>query len=369
MSFAVVLIAAGLAALLTAVLAGLLVLAERYLVTYGVCRIDVNAGARTIEREGGEPLLAALKAEGIFIPSACGGRGTCAYCKVRIVEGGGPVGPTELPLLTEQEVGDNVRISCQCKVRNDLRIVIPEELFLVREYRGVVERIRDLTHDIKELRIRLIAPQAIEFVPGQYVQLEAPAYGDNPEPVYRAYSISSPPSDDAHVELIVRLVPGGICTTWVFTMLREGDEVAFNGPYGEFRLSEDAAREMVWIAGGSGMAPFWSILRHMKESSIARKCTYFLGAVGRRDLFFVDELKRLADELPWFRFVPALSGQDAGEWDGQRGLITEVVDRNLTGGADTEAYLCGSAGMIDASIKVLRAKGIPEERIYYDKFN
>jgi Na+-transporting NADH:ubiquinone oxidoreductase subunit F len=351
------------------VLAAILLVAERYLANYGPCAIDINRGTKRLDVPGGKSLLASLMAQGIFIPSACGGRGTCAYCKLTVLDGGGPLLPTEEPLLTAEERAAQVRLSCQVKVRRDIAIEVPEELFRVQQYRAVIERIRDLTPDIKELRLRLREPDAIEFVPGQYVQLECPAYGENPEPVYRAYSIASPPSDAHAVELIVRLVPGGICTTWVFTMLKEGDEVVFNGPYGEFRLS-DTGREMVWIAGGSGMAPFWSIIRHLREQGIQRRCTYFFGAVQRDELFLVDELRQLEQELPGFRFVPALSGAPAGDgWAGERGLITEVVDRHVPDGADAEGYLCGSAGLIDASLKVLARKGLTPDRIFYDKFN
>jgi Na+-transporting NADH:ubiquinone oxidoreductase subunit F len=363
-----VLIAAGAASALMALLAALLVVAERFLVHYGTCTIDINEGKRKLEVEGGQPLLQALTQSGIFIPSACGGRGTCAFCKCRITSGGGPVSPTEAPLLSEEELAGDVRISCQVKVRNDMAIAIPEALFSVRAYRGAIERIRDLTGDIKEVRIGLIEPGEIEFTPGQYIQLEAPPYGDNPESVYRAYSVSSPPSDSHHLETIIRLVPGGICTTWVFTLLKEGDEVRFNGPHGEFGLSDTDA-EMVWIAGGSGMAPFWSILRAMKERGIARPTTYYFGAVRQRDMFFLEAMRAMEEELDWFRFVPALSAPEEGEeWPGERGLITEVVDRHVTDGAGKEAYLCGSPGMIDAAIEVLKQKGITDERIFYDKF-
>ncbi|MBM4038596.1 MAG: 2Fe-2S iron-sulfur cluster binding domain-containing protein [Planctomycetes bacterium] len=364
---AFVLISTAVVAATCLVSAAILLIAERYLANYGQCTIDINQGAKKLDVQGGKPLLATLMQQQVFIPSACGGRGTCAYCKVTITDGAPPIAPTELTLLTAEELKKCIRISCQVKVRNDLAIQIPEELFLVKQYTGVVERIRDLTHDIKELRIRLVEPAAIEFTPGQYVQLEAPAYGDNPEPVYRAYSISSPPDDTGHVELIIRLVPGGICTTWVFTMLKEGDEVRLNGPYSEFCLTEGDA-EMVWIAGGSGMAPFWSMARHMREHGIRRPCTYFFGAVKERDLFFLDEFRALEKEMPSFRFLPALSGAENDSWAGERGLITQVVDRHVAAGANAEGYLCGSSGMIDASIKVLKAKGIPEDRIFYDKF-
>ena len=363
----VVLVSALVAFVVTGVLALLLVLAERYLVNYGPCSINVNAGARQLEVEGGRPLLAALKEEGIFIPSACGGRGTCSYCKVKISEGGGPIVPTETPLLTQEEIASSVRISCQVKVRNDMAIEIPEALFQITEYRGVVERIRDLTYDVKELRIRLVEPDTMPFVPGQYVQLQTPER-PGADSVYRAYSMSNPISDDHCIELIVRHVPGGICTTWIFQELTEGAEVTMTGPFGDFRLS-DADRGMIWIAGGSGMAPFWSMVRHMKDEGIARPCTYFFGAVAGKDLFLVDELHALEKELPWFTFVPALSAPaDGDDWDGERGLITEVVERHVASGDNTEAYLCGSPGMIDAAAKVLRAKGVVEERTFYDKF-
>lgn len=369
MTATAVLIATALVGGICSVLAALLLVAERYLANYGTCTLRINDGSKTLEVRGGRTLLASLMAEGIFIPSACGGRGTCAYCKLRVLDGGGPLLATEEPLLTPEEAADDVRLSCQVKVRNDVALEIPDELFAIQQFRGVVEEIRDLTHDIKYLRIRLLEPDAIAFQPGQYIQLEAPPYGDNPEPIYRAYSIASPPSEPHRIELIIRLAPGGICTTWVFTRLSEGGEVAFNGPYGDFRLS-DSDREMVWIAGGSGMAPFWCIIRHMREHNVQRPCTYFFGAVQERDLFLVDELRALENEMPSFHFVPALSGlSDFDRWRGQRGLITDVVARHLTDGANQEGYLCGSAGMIDAAIKVLRAKGIGEDRIFYDKFN
>ena len=366
----VVLVAAGVACVLSVVRSVLLIVAERYLVNYGTCVIDINEGDRAIEVTGGESLLASLRNEGIFIPSACGGRGTCAYCKLTVTSGGGPLLPTEEPLLTAEEIAEDVRISCQVKVRSDIRVTIPPELFAICEYRGLIERIRDLTHDIKELRIKLIEPETIEFVAGQYIQLQAPEYDGNPEPVYRAYSMSSKPSETGYVETIVRLVPGGICTTYVFEHLAEGDEILMNGPYGDFRLS-DTDKEMVWIAGGSGMSPFWSMVRHMAEAGIERKVTYFFGAVKRRDIYFVEELRALEAELPWFTFIPALSAPDEEDnWEGEVGLITDVVGRNITGDPEQiEGYLCGSAGMIDASVNVLTSKGLAEEHIFYDKFN
>lgn len=359
-----------IAVLATAIALGLLWLAilRRRLAHRGLCRIDINAGEKRFRARRGETLLDALKSQGVFLPSACGGRGACGFCRCKIRRGGGELSPAERRRLREEEIQDHVRLACQVPLRENLTIEVPPHLLAITKYRGVVERIRDLTHDMKELRIRLLEPKAISFLPGQYVQLETPPYGKGMQATMRAYSISSTPQEKEHIELIIRLVPGGICTTWVFTVLKEGDEVAFTGPFGSFHLSRGET-EMIWVAGGSGMAPFWGILRHMKQKSIRRKCTYFFGSLDRRDLVFFDELRQLEKELDWFEFVPALSSPDAdGRWQGERGLITQVLDRRIRQGTAAEAYLCGSGGMIDAAIRVLNAKGMEDERIFYDKF-
>jgi Na+-transporting NADH:ubiquinone oxidoreductase subunit F len=365
----VILISAGIACGLTAVLAVLLLVAEKYLVNYGQCKIEINQGDEELDVVGGQTLLQTLKNNGVHLPSACGGRGTCAYCKCRILDGGGPVSPTEEPLLDPKEIDNQVRISCQVKVRNDMQVEIPEGLLAVKEYVGQVESITDLTHDIKQLRITLVEPETIDFQPGHYVQLEAPEYPGNRQAVFRAYSLSSKPSDNQAIELIIRLVPGGICTTYVFEHLNEGDRVHFTGPFGEFRIS-DTDRPMIWIAGGSGMAPFWSMVRHLQEVGNSRPVMYFFGAVATRDLFYTDQLRQLEEQLDWFRYIPALSGegQAVDGWDGETGLITEVVDKYVEQGTDAEGYLCGSPGMCDAACKVLNAKGIGDDRIFFDKF-
>ncbi len=349
------------------VLAGLLILAEKKILNYGVCKLDINAGEKNLEVDGGSSLLSSLAENDIFIPSACGGRGSCAYCKLKVLEGGGMVGPVEEPYLTDEERADNVRLSCQVKVRKDLRVEIPEELFSVRRYRAKVEHKRSLTHDIVELRLELVDPNDIAFVAGQYMQLESAEYKGR-DSVMRAYSISSVPSDKKRVELIVRLVPDGICTTWVFDHLEEGDECFVSGPYGSFRLSDTDA-PILFVAGGSGMAPVWSMLRDMLEKGNQRDAMYFFGALTQKDLFFVDELKQLEQELPNFKFIAALSNEPEGsDWKGERGLITEVLGRYVPDATNHEGYLCGSPGMIDACVAVMAKNGMPEERVYYDKF-
>ena len=348
-------------------LAALLTLAERFLLNYGMCKITINQ-EKEVEVKGGNHLLGSLMQNEIFIPSACGGRGSCGLCKVKVLSGGGPLLPTETPYLTKEEQEDHVRLSCQVKVRENISVEVPKELFSIREYATKVEKIVDLTHDIKALTLRFREGEEIKFKAGQYVQIKAPQYGKNREEVYRAYSIASSPSQKDSIELIVRRMPQGICTTYVFDYLKEGDTLYLNGAYGDFFL-QDNQREMICIAGGSGLAPIKSILHRMEEEGIQRKASFFFGCVGKRDLYFVDEMKAFEDTIPDFKFIPALSGSlDGVEWTGETGLITEVVDRYVEDGSQMEAYLCGSPGMIDACIRVLLNKGMPEERIFFDKF-
>lgn len=199
------------------------------------------------------------------------------------------------------------------------------------------------------------------------MNLVALPYGQVKEKTSRAYSLSSPPSDSEAVEFIIRLVPGGIVTTYVFEHLKEGDPAALIGPFGDFYLRE-SDREIIFVAGGSGLAPVRSIVLDMIGRGIAhRKATFFFGAVGLRDLYCVEEFQSIAAKHPWFSFVPALSGKDEGH-PHERGLITEVLDRHCRKLDRHEAYLCGNPGMIDACVDIFTANGMPQELIYYDKF-
>jgi len=349
------------------IFSAILLFAEKKILNYGQCEISINGGEKSLTIKGGGFLLSGLLENEIYIPSACGGRGSCAYCKVKVHSGGGPLSPVEEPYLSPEERKNNVRLSCQVKIRGAMAIEIPKELFSIKRHKCRLVHKKSLTHDIDELRIELLSPSTIAYKAGQYVQLESNEYGKQ-EKVIRAYSLSSVPTDTHFVELVVRHVPNGICSTWVFDVLKEGDELFVAGPYGEFGLSDTNA-PAIFIAGGSGMAPFWGMLRHMKESGAQRQVTYFFGATTQRDLFYIDELKALEKELPNFRFVPCLSAepQDSG-WDGERGLVTEVAARTIPELANHEAYLCGSPGMIDACIKTLTERGLPKEKIFFDKF-
>lgn len=365
--FTTLLISIGAISGIATFLAILMVIADATIANYGVVKITAN-DEREYEVRGGRSLLSTLMGESVFIPSACGGRGSCGLCKVKVTDGAGQLLPTELPWLDDEERAQNVRLSCQIKVKNDMRIEIPEELFSVKQFTAKVARIRDLTHDIKEVTLDLIEPEAIEMVAGKFIQLQTPEYELTDEPVYRAYSVSSAPSITNQVEVEIRKVPDGICTTYVHEYMKEGDEVIFNGPYGDFFL-RDTQRDVVCIAGGSGMAPIKSILLDMVEKGTNRKVRYFFGAVTKRDLFLIDEMKELESKLPNFEFIPALSGPlQEDNWEGETGLITDVLDSHLETGENIEAYLCGSPGMIDACINVLTKNGVPDELIYYDKF-
>lgn len=346
----------------------LLVLCEKYVVNYGPCKITIN-DERELDTIGGKSLLAGLTEQKIFIPSACGGRGTCGVCKCKVLDGGGPLLPTETPFLSKDEQENNMRLSCQVKIREDIKIEIPEELFNVREYDCVCSEIEDLTYDMKRFRFDLKEPSTIKFFAGQYVQLRCPKYKGNNEEVYRAYSIASDPKESGYIDLIIRMVPNGICTTWCFQLLKEGDPVKLNGPYGDFRLSETEA-PMIFIAGGSGMAPFVSILSAMRNAGSKRQAKYYYGGNTTKDQCMADEMKAFEKALEGFEFIPVVANPEEGaNWAGETGLVTEAVQRNFKDLSGHEGYLCGSPGMIDASIKVFKELGMPEDNVYYDKFS
>ena len=195
-------------------LAIIIIVAEYFFNNYGECEIDINNGDKVLTVEGGSSLLSTLAGQKIFIPSACGGKATCGLCKVQILEGAGPLLPTEEPYLTEDERADNYRLSCQVKIKTNIRIVIPDELFNIKEYVTTIESIDQLTHDIKGFRFKLPEGESIKFKAGQYMQLYTKPYDKVRESVYRAYSIANAPSDNDAIELIIRLVPDGICTTY-----------------------------------------------------------------------------------------------------------------------------------------------------------
>lgn len=341
----------------------ILAIADRLLGSQGEKKVIINDD-KVIPVSGDNFLLNVLSDEKIFIPSACGGKATCGHCKVQVLEGGGNTLPTEDIFLSKKEKEDGIRLACQCKVKEDMRITLPQELLEVQEYETELIELTDLTHDIKFVKLKLIAPDTIEFKAGQYAQIKVPGLE-----IFRAYSIASKPSDTNILEFVIRLVPKGLATTYVHKALEVGDKVTVTGPYGHFYLQEDSDREIVCIAGGSGKAPIRSILYHLEESGMQRKVTYFFGARTTKDLYYTEELMELSKRFPNFTYVPALSHSTPDEnWDGKTGWITDVVLNHYETLEEAEAYLCGSPGMIDACDVVLKKLGMKQENIHYDKF-
>lgn len=351
----------------TGILAVLLTLADRTIANYGEKKLTINEDREYIVN-GGSSLLSALIDEKVFIPSACGGKGTCGYCKVKVLEGGGQVLPTELPWLSEKELENNMRLSCQVKIKEDMKIYIPEELFNVREYEATVEIMEDMTPEIKKVRLKLKEGEGIDFKPGQYIQLKVPAYEGNNEEVYRAYSIASSPEDKNFIDLYIGYT-GGIATTYVYKILKVGDRVYINGPYGEFYYHDNRDKEMLLVAVGSGIAPILSILKYMANNDIDRKATFYFGAKTPHDLFELDLIHSFEESIPGFKFVPTLSRvKEEHNWTGEKGRVNVQLEKYIDNGDGKEAYLCGSPAMIDTVVNVLKKKGFTEETIYYDKF-
>ncbi len=357
----------GITTLISGGLALILVIAQRYLNDYGLCKININ-GKREITLKGGSSLLNSLSENQIFIPSACGGRGSCGTCKCRVLEGGGTLLPTERPLLSAKEMADDLRLACQIKVKTDVRIHIPESIFSIRRYQGKVTKIVDYTYDIKGVTIELTDPPTIDFKAGQYVQLETPTYGKVRQKVVRAYSISSDPGDKKHIQLIIRYVPEGICTTWIHQFLEEGDQISFTGAYGDFFI-RDTDVDMVFVAGGSGKAPIKSMLEYLSRVGTTRRMRYLFGARTCKDLYLTDEIHAFEQVFDDFEYIPVLSKPCPEEnWQGRIGYVMPVLPEVIRDPTMTEAYLCGSPAMIDAVQKALIELGVPEDKIYYDSF-
>lgn len=353
---------------IAAVLAVLLEIAHSFIADYGDVHVLIN-DEKDVEVAGGRPLLFTLMDEGIFIPSACGGRGTCSYCKVKVLEGGGPVLPTEKPFLDQNELTGNVRLSCQVKVRNDIKIEIPEELFLVKEMKAKITKMETLTPAIRGVRLDLVqGGEEFSFKPGQYVQLQAPKYELTKEPDFRAFSLASSPGDPAHIQLMITKAPEGMVSIYVHDYLNVGDEVFIRGPFGDF-FYHDSDRGILMIATGSGLAPIKSILHYMLEHGIKRPTRLFFGANTRDDLLYHEWLQELENSALNFKYFPILSKPDPqDEWEGETGLITALVEKYVEQNERIDGYICGSPLVVNFCEKALIAKGVPKESIYYDAF-
>ncbi len=331
--------------------------------------VIVNDGERVFPAEEGRPLLFAAMAEKIFIPSACGGRASCGQCRVRVLSGAPEYVTEERAILGAEEISRGVHLACQVKVREETRIELPDGYLQARQYGGRVAGIRDLARDMREVEVELLEPPRMTFRAGQYVQFLRPGSEGEPRPLYRAYSMASPPSGAARLTLLIARVPGGECTSYVFDRLRPGERVTVNGPFGVFHLRQ-SARPIIFVAGGSGIAPIRAIVADMAENRNSRPAAFFFSAHSAADLVYAEDFRSFERQLPHFTFVPVLSRPAAEDgWTGEKGGLPSALTRLLPGLDDHEAYLCGGPGLIDASINAMKAKGLRSELIFFDKFS
>jgi Na+-transporting NADH:ubiquinone oxidoreductase subunit F len=332
-------------------------------------RIIINDGERILEAEQGRPLLFTAMSHKVFIPSACGGKASCGQCRVRVLSGAPEHVPEERAVLRADEMARGVHLACQLRVSKETRIDLPAGYLNAKQYVTSVARIRDLARDMREVELQLVEPSRMDFLAGQYVQFLRPGSENAERPLYRAYSMASPPSSAERLSLLFARVPGGECTSYVFERLRVGEKVTINGPFGSFHLSE-SSRPIILVAGGSGIAPIRSILADLQEKAHARQASFFFSAHAAADLVYMEEMRAFEQKLPGFKCVPVLSRPlSADLWEGEKGGLPAALARLLPDLGDHEAYLCGGPGLIDASIHALKAKGIRDDLIFFDKFS
>jgi Na+-transporting NADH:ubiquinone oxidoreductase subunit F len=394
------------------VLVATLLYARAKLTAVGLVRIHIN-GEKEVTVNPGSSLLSTLSENGIYLPSACGGGGTCAQCRCQVVEGGGSILATETGYFTRREQQEHWRLGCQVKIREDMKIKVPEEVLGVKKWECEVISNDNVATYIKEFVVKLPEGEKLDFKSGGYIQIDVPEIevefkdmiiGDeyrpewerykmftlqmkNPEPTYRAYSMANHPAEGNIVILNIRIatppfdrascsyakVNPGICSSYIFSR-KPGDKVTVSGPYGEFFLKEND-NEMMFIGGGAGMAPMRSHLFHlfhtMKETK--RKVTFWYGARSWREVFYYDEFMSIQKEFPNFSFNLALSEpQPEDNWSGHKGFIHQVIyDQYLSKHEEPEEidyYLCGPPLMNDAVNKLLYDMGVPDENVLFDDF-
>lgn len=366
-NMSIFLLSVGVVSGITGFLALLLSIAQNTIGNYGEKQIKINE-EKEITVDGGNSLLSGLIDNEIFIPSACGGKGSCGYCKCKVTAGGGEILPTETGLVTPQEAKEGIRLSCQVKVKEDLKIEIPEEYLSLKQYETKVVDLDNVTDIIRHVTLQLPEGEEMTFKPGQYIQLLAPEYEGNDEEVYRAYSLASTNSWKDKIQLFIGYVPEGVATTYVHHHLNIGDEATIIGPFGHFFYQEDSDREIIMIGNNTGLAPLMSIIRHMRENKIDRKATLYTNAKDEQELYIMKELDEVKKELPNFDYVMAMSSvPDGVEWDGYVGYATDLVKENHNL-SECEAYLCGSPVLLDIIVKMLTENGMDEKHIHYDKF-
>ncbi|MDM8542901.1 NADH:ubiquinone reductase (Na(+)-transporting) subunit F [Desulfococcaceae bacterium HSG9] len=391
-------------------LVGILLAIQAKVVQKGNSRITINADdEKPLLAPAGQTLLSALASNGVFIPSACGGGGSCGMCKCKVDEGARGFLPTELVHINRKEKKANVHLACQLKVKEDLRIQLPPEILDVKKYNAVVVSNANVATFIKELVLETDPADELKFRAGAYIQIDIPEYelsytefrvriekrfrpdwdrfnlwgvhSKLEEPIFRAYSLANPPSEKNRLRFTIRIAtpppgaaetPPGKGSSFIFN-LEQGDKVTLSGPYGDFFV-KDTAREMCFIGGGAGMAPLRSQIRDQLETlNTPRKISFWYGARSIRELFFYDEFKALQDKHDNFSYHITLSDPQPDEkWDGPTGYVHQCLHNSYLNEHDDpteiEYYLCGPPMMIDSVVNMLDNLGVEPEMIAYDKF-
>ena len=402
-------------------LAVVLLIAKRYLVKSGDVTININ-DSRNLTVPSGKSLLSTLADENIFLPSACGGKGSCGQCKVRIPKGGGEILPTETVHFSRKEIKDHWRLGCQVKVKEDMQIIVPESVMDIKEWECEVISNRNVATFIKEFIVALPPGEHMNFIPGSYAQIKIPPYsmdydkdidksmiGEeylpswqnfglftlksvNTETTVRAYSMANYPAEGDRIMLTVRIatppmkpkpevgfmdVPTGIASSYIFS-LKPGDKVVMSGPYGDFFPIFDSKAEMMWIGGGAGMAPLRAQIMHMTKTlhTTDRVMNYFYGARALNEVFYLDDFLQLEKDFPNFKFHLALDRPDpAADAAGVKytpGFVHQVIYdtylKDHEAPEDIEYYMCGPGPMSDAVNKMLDSLGVNPESIHYDNF-
>lgn len=408
----VILISIGVFLLVILLLVAILLYARKKLTPQGEVTIDINQGEKVLTVNPGTTLLSTLSASGIFLPSACGGGGTCGMCSCQVREGGGSILPTETGFFTRREQADDWRLGCQVKVRQDLKIDVPKEVMGIKKWECEVISNHNVATFIKEFVVKLPEGEILDFKSGGYIQIDVPKYTmtfndidveeqyrdewdkfnmwdlkmKNSEETFRAYSMANHPAEGNIIMLNIRIatppwdrsksgfanVPPGICSSYIFSR-KPGDKVTISGPYGEFFI-KDTDREMVYIGGGAGMAPLRSHLFHLFHTlKTKRKVSYWYGARSKREIFYEDEFREIEKKFPNFKFNIALSEpQPEDNWDGYTGFIHQVLYDNYLKDheepEEIEYYMCGPPMMNEAVEKTLYDLGVPDEMIDFDDF-
>ncbi len=389
-------------------LVSLLLIASSKLQPQGEVKISINNGSDSISVKPGTSLLSALSSKNIYLPSACGGGGTCAVCKCQVVDGGGDILATEKTHISRKDAQDNWRLACQVKVRNDLDIKVKDEVLSIKKWECTVKSNDNVATFIKELIVELPEGENLDFQSGGYIQIDIPKYEvdfnnfdihkeyhedwdkykiwdfkmKNEEEIFRAYSMANHPAEGNIVMLNVRIatpppalwneVPPGIASSYIFD-LKPGDKVTISGPYGDFFI-KDTEREMVYVGGGAGMAPLRSHIFHLFHTlKTGRKVSYWYGARSKREMFYDDHFKKIQDKFPNFEYHVALSDpMPEDNWKGFTGFIHQVVHDNYLkeheDPTEIEYYMCGPPMMNTAVTKMLEDLGVEEDMIDYDDF-